>query len=152
MGLFRSARPKLIYAESARCPCGAGLAYRQGDDAWDCSAILTETAVAKGEPGSVQHTARLPFVFHEIRSENQPGAGTTRPEGEPRPEVPRQRYATREELASLIAPWLEGIDERFPDGYENLDVARIVVDALGEMGAPVDALVTIADRDKEKPA
>lgn len=85
---------RLVYAASARCPCGAGLAYDPagevgGDDdsphhrpnAWDCSAILLGTAIPKGEPGSVQHTGLLPFAFYEIKSENQPSArgATTRP-------------------------------------------------------------------------
>lgn len=71
----------LIYAASSRCACGAGLAYRKGMDYWDCSAILTGTAVPSGEPGSVQHIGKLPFVFYEVLSENQPSANgaTTRP-------------------------------------------------------------------------
>ena len=80
---------KMIFAATSRCPCGAGLAY---DDTcimepfrsasyWDCSAILLGTAIPSGEPGSVQHTDRLPFSFYEIKSENQPSArgATTRP-------------------------------------------------------------------------
>lgn len=65
----------LTFAAEKRCPCGAGLAYAPGDDYWDCSAILLGTA-DKG----VQHTAKLPFVFYEIKSENQPSANgrTTR--------------------------------------------------------------------------
>lgn len=75
---------KMIYAATKRCPCGAGLAY---DDTcveepfkmpsyWDCSAILLGTA-----DENVTHTARLPFAFYEIKSENQPSANgaTTRP-------------------------------------------------------------------------
>jgi hypothetical protein len=76
---------RLIYAAYSRCPCGAGLAHREGvgpDGYWDCSDILLGKAVPKGEPGSVQHTAQLPFVFYEVKSENQPSANgaTTRPE------------------------------------------------------------------------
>lgn len=56
----------------------------------------------------------------------------------------RRRYATREELAELLAPWLGSLDERFPDcTYQNVDVVRTVLDALGEMGAPVDSLLKI---------
>lgn len=69
----------LVYAESARCICGAGLAYKRGLDYWDCSEILLGRAIPRGNKGSVQHTAKLPFIFYEIRTENQPGAGTTRP-------------------------------------------------------------------------
>lgn len=77
----------LIYAAEARCPCGAGLAYEKdagpyGDKAvWDCSAILLDAAIPSGQPGSVQHTGQLPFVFYDIKSEKQPSAGgvTTRP-------------------------------------------------------------------------
>jgi hypothetical protein len=80
----------MTYAATARCPCGAGLAY---DDTcieepfkipsyWDCSAILLGTAIPQGEPGAVKHTDRLPFAFYEIKSEGQPSAhgATTRPE------------------------------------------------------------------------
>ena len=85
---------RLVYAAHSRCPCGAGVAYDPAGEvggieggpfnrpnAWDCSAILLGTAIAKGEPGSVQHTDLLPFSFYEIKSENQPSAGgaTTRP-------------------------------------------------------------------------
>jgi hypothetical protein len=71
----------LTYAAYKRCPCGAGLAYRRGDDCWDCSAILLGEAIPSGQPGSVQHTGRLPFTFYEIKSEKQPSANgsTTRP-------------------------------------------------------------------------
>lgn len=73
----------LIYAATNRCPCGAGLAYEKGSDdrAWDCSAILLGSAIESGQPGAVEHTAKLPFVFYEIKSEKQPSAGgmTTRP-------------------------------------------------------------------------
>ncbi len=72
-----------MYAATARCLCGAGLAYVPGDPggAWDCSAILLGEAVPTHEPGSVQHSAKMPFVFWEIKSENQPSAegATTRP-------------------------------------------------------------------------
>jgi len=73
----------LMYAAYARCPCGAGLAYDpQGESGkpiigyWDCSAILLGTA-----DENVTHTAQLPFVFYEIKSEGQPSAqgSTTRP-------------------------------------------------------------------------
>ncbi len=72
---------RLVYAATKRCPCGAGLAYAAGDDAWDCSAILSGKAIPTHVVGSVQHTAKLPFVFYEIKSENQPSANgaTTRP-------------------------------------------------------------------------
>lgn len=50
----------LTYSATARCKCGAGLAYRQGDDAWDCSDILLGIAIPSGQPGSEQHTAHLP--------------------------------------------------------------------------------------------
>jgi hypothetical protein len=68
---------QLIYAESQRCPCGAGMAYVRGmgpPGFWDCSAIL----LGQGDMAA-KHEARLPFVFYEVRSEEQPGAGTTRP-------------------------------------------------------------------------
>jgi hypothetical protein len=76
----------LVFAATSRCPCGAGLAYKKGEntnpdspfklaDHWDCSAILIGR--------DVKHTAKLPFVFWKVKSENQPSAGgaTTRPGG-----------------------------------------------------------------------
>ena len=79
-----AAKPKhLVYAATSRCPCGAGLAYiRRGESGdpiegfWDCSAILLGTA-----DKDARHTAQLPFVFYEIKSEAQPSAegATTRP-------------------------------------------------------------------------
>lgn len=71
----------LIYAAFARCPCGAGLAYKPGTHPgyWDCADILLER-----EKKDVQHTDRLPFTFYEIKSERQPSANgeTTRPQSQ----------------------------------------------------------------------
>lgn len=76
-------RKKLTYSAHSRCPCGSGLAYGKMTKSnnpvegyWDCAAILDGTA-----DKNVQHTARLPFTFYEIKSENQPSANgaTTRP-------------------------------------------------------------------------
>jgi hypothetical protein len=74
----------LVYAATARCPCGAGMAYIRDRDkraaatgnCWDCSAILLDTART-----DVKHEARLPFAFYEIKPEFQPSANgqTTRP-------------------------------------------------------------------------
>lgn len=78
----------LIYAAFARCSCGAGMAYVKGSDPWqgywDCSDILLGRAIPKGQPGAVEHTAKLPFIFWEITSELQPSANgmTTRPRKE----------------------------------------------------------------------
>jgi hypothetical protein len=74
----------LIYAATARCPCGAGLAYEKGtgrNGAWDCADILLKKALPLGHEGYKEHTAVLPFVFYEIKSELQPSAhgATTRP-------------------------------------------------------------------------
>lgn len=79
--LKRRRAPQLTYSAYSRCPCGAGLAYRIGDTAWDCSAILLGEAAPKDDPGSVKHTARMPFVFWEVKSERQPSANgrSTRP-------------------------------------------------------------------------
>lgn len=72
-------QPELVYSAAARCPCGAGLAYLKdgGDNYWDCAKIWLGTA-----DRDVQHTAKLPFAFYEIKTENQPSANgaTTRPE------------------------------------------------------------------------
>lgn len=80
----------LTYAATSRCPCGAGLAYGpmcveppfKGPSYWDCSDILLGRAIPSGQPGAVEHTAKLPFTFWEIKSENQPSArgATTRPQ------------------------------------------------------------------------
>lgn len=73
----------LTYAATARCPCGAGLAYDRtdkgdglfrGPTAWDCSEILLGTADA-----GVKHTDLLPFAFYEIKAESKE-RGSTRPE------------------------------------------------------------------------
>ena len=65
----------LVYAESAKCPCGALLAYERPADpfkgAWDCSAILLNQAAPSGHPDAVQHTALLPFIFYEVREARQ---------------------------------------------------------------------------------
>lgn len=81
-------QPKLVYAATSRCPCGLGLAYERAKESWrdakrgtadwwDCSGIILGTA----DP-NVQHTAKLPFRFYEVKSEEQPSANgaTTRPE------------------------------------------------------------------------
>jgi hypothetical protein len=79
----------LTYAAYSRCPCGAGLAYvpklygkdNGAWDYWDCSDILLDRAIPKGQAGAVTHTGKLPFMFWEVLSENQPSAqgATTRP-------------------------------------------------------------------------
>jgi hypothetical protein len=95
-----AARPllsRLVFAATARCACGAGMAYDptsegvpgspfKGPSQWECSNILRfrelsaeEQAVAK----AATHEAPLPFAFYEIKSERQPsqGGATTRPGG-----------------------------------------------------------------------
>src|SRR5579859_1506264 len=69
----------LIYAASDRCMCGAGLAYPRSPGpygAWSCSHYLLERGRVTGE-----HVVRLPFVFFDVLSEDQPSArgSTTRP-------------------------------------------------------------------------
>lgn len=73
----------LLYAATARCTCGAGLAYPLDHDsamkmqAWTCSAVL------KAEVESEGHVS-LPFVFWKVREEtsiNNLGRHTTRPPG-----------------------------------------------------------------------
>ena len=79
---------RIIYAAHSKCPCGAGLAYDPCFEdensvfvgplsgCWDCSAIMLGTA-----DSAVKHTAKLPFSFYEVLSEEQPSANgaTTRP-------------------------------------------------------------------------
>lgn len=83
----KSIADRLVYAAHSRCPCGAGLAFDplfEDENSvfkgplsgyWDCSAILLGKA-----DQAVQHTAKLPFSFYEVLSEQQPSAGgaTTR--------------------------------------------------------------------------
>jgi len=70
---------ELRYSAAARCKCGAGYAYPKkcgGGGQWDCSALL------KGEAAhGSSHSASLPFMFYEVKSEEQPSAygTTTRP-------------------------------------------------------------------------
>lgn len=84
-GRGRPLAERLCYAAYARCKCGAGFAYDPygegtepfyGPDAWECSKILLKTA----DP-AVRHSAAMPFMFYEVKSEDQPSAGgaTTRP-------------------------------------------------------------------------
>jgi len=66
---------ELVYSASSRCPCGHGLAYPKDctpDHYWDCSAILKGIANK-----NVQHTAKLPFTFYDIKGESEE-RGTTR--------------------------------------------------------------------------
>lgn len=70
----------LCYAATARCQCGAGLAYHYGTGVrgeWACSDILT----GRISHADIQKHQAFPFVFYEINSENQPSAygRTTRP-------------------------------------------------------------------------
>lgn len=132
----------LNYAEKARCMCGAGMAYVERlarDDhrmrSWFCSAILRgEVTVAKQadtcakqadtcrapllEGRSVDENENehrsYPFAFYEIRSEKQPGAGTTRPEGEPRKSYEEERAEAVARLPGVIA----GIDSALQLGLK----------------------------------
>lgn len=82
-GKDKFALDELIFAATNRCPCGAGLAYPKNIGpwgSWDCSDILLGRATPKGEEGSKEHTGELPFSFYEIKSEQQLGNKTTRPE------------------------------------------------------------------------
>lgn len=69
----------LVYSATAVCECGHGLAYPKDcgpGHYWDCSAILKGVAYP-----DLKHTAKLPFAFYDVKSENQPSANgaTTRP-------------------------------------------------------------------------
>lgn len=75
---------ELEYAATARCACGAGLAYPLDPQealtrgAWECSAVL------KGEASPESQHDRLPFAFCKVREEtsiNNRGGHTTRPAG-----------------------------------------------------------------------
>lgn len=74
---------ELLYSATARCNCGAGLAYPLDHDkamklrAWVCAEVLKGTA--EGD----KHDA-FPFAFYKVREEtsiNNHGGDTTRPAG-----------------------------------------------------------------------
>jgi hypothetical protein len=101
----------LRYAATSRCPCGAGLAYPKDSGlhgSWDCGAILTGTADA-----NVQHTAKLPFAFYEIKSEDQPSANgrTTRPEETEGEEI-RRLYLDSVRVATARVEGIERVREQ----------------------------------------
>lgn len=92
---------RLIYAATARCHCGAGMAYDPvaegrekvtpifGPTAWECSDILRYAKLPperQAEVKAADHREQLPFVFWEVKSELQPSArgATTRPADCPR--------------------------------------------------------------------
>ena len=70
----------LVFAATARCQCGAGLAYqrdkRDPHGSWECSACLLDGATT-----GVEHDPARPFIFWNVKSEIQPSANgqTTRP-------------------------------------------------------------------------
>lgn len=75
---------ELRYSAYSRCECGAGLAYPKDcgiNHYWDCADILTGRAIPADKEGAKQHAGQLPFMFYEIKSEDQPSANgaTTRP-------------------------------------------------------------------------
>lgn len=91
-GRKRPLAERLRYAAYARCKCGAGLAYDpfqadntdspfRGPTDWECSAVLLRRNNPVDSPPPGPHEPPLPFVFYEIKSEDQPSArgATTRP-------------------------------------------------------------------------
>jgi hypothetical protein len=89
---------ELLYAATARCRCGAGLAYPHDTEtalqfrSWICSAVLkgqTDGEKAYAPPFlSIVVTEgkhdQLPFAFYKVREEssvNNTGGWTTRPPG-----------------------------------------------------------------------
>ncbi|MBK5202118.1 MAG: hypothetical protein JJE45_00150 [Prolixibacteraceae bacterium] len=79
------AESELRFAAYVRCSCGAGMAYPENigmHGSWYCSDILLGLADPKSK---VKHTAPLPFVFYEIKSDTQPSAegATTRKRMQP---------------------------------------------------------------------
>lgn len=74
---------ELRFAAYTRCSCGAGMCYPKDigmHGAWYCSDILLGRAIPSGQEGAKMHD-KLPFMFYEIKSEDQPSANgaTTRP-------------------------------------------------------------------------
>ncbi len=82
----KSIEKRLVYSAYSYCDCGAPHAYDPaGERWWDCSDILLDKAIAKGEPGSLKHSDVMPFVFWDLKSEGQPSAmgATTRGKRKP---------------------------------------------------------------------
>lgn len=78
----QSSPDDLVYAASARCICGAGMAYdfkKRTQRYWCCSTVLLGRARSEEI-----HTDPLHYVQYKIIAENQPGAfgKTTRPKEE----------------------------------------------------------------------
>jgi len=87
---------RMIFAATARCHCGAGLAYDpaadgeppfKGPSKWECSDILlfkTYDAERQAAVKAATHDEGFPFALYEIKSERQPSQRgmTTRPEAE----------------------------------------------------------------------
>lgn len=110
---------QLRYAATARCPCGAGLAYPKDSGiqgAWDCADILTGRAIPKDRPGFKQHTAALPFAFYEVKSEDQPSANgaTTRPAETPEEAVARHADDERQRLRARV----DGAKRKLAEAHE----------------------------------
>lgn len=79
---------RMVYAAESRCECGLGLAYDPAHPdgvrgAWRCSGVILYASGIAPEGFKVEpiHSPPLPFMFYEIKSEDQPSAGgrTTRP-------------------------------------------------------------------------
>lgn len=74
---------ELRFAATARCTCGAGLAYHKDSHdlrgAWRCSAAMMHV-VPYDDQFAGQHE-ELPFAIYVVKSEDQPSANgaTTRP-------------------------------------------------------------------------
>lgn len=78
---------ELLYAARNRCDCGHGLAYPKEcgiDHYWDCAGILLGV-----QDNTIRHTAKLPFMSYDIKSEDQPSAfgATTRGTIVPNPDL-----------------------------------------------------------------
>lgn len=144
----------LRYSATARCPCGAGLAYPidlfDPRGAWDCADILTGRAVPKGLPGAKTHTARLPFAFYDIRSEDQSvdparNTQTTRP----RPLTDAEQARRAAKLAAIRHDALERqrdeAAERHGKLCDEFFAARIERDRLWKVVYGTDWPIIIPD-------
>lgn len=68
---------ELVFAATARCTCGAGLAYPKNigiHGSWHCSDILLGLALSSDKPDSKVHDSGYPFSFYNIKSDQQPSA------------------------------------------------------------------------------
>lgn len=130
---------ELTFSSSARCRCGAGLAYPTDgtkiSGSWECSAVLL------GESEASPAHESYPFAFYNIESDNQPSQGgrTTRRADQGISKI-RPRATCKKCGETWTAEWRSpadrdpwrmdpcptcGTPERHPDGSSNIDGVEV---------------------------